>query len=80
MTKTQKELNDLYKKSLKCRDDCFKDIYESPPDKKKKRNKKEQKIIKSTRFLNEFFSLGKVNNTNIESNINFATPVDLGND
>lgn len=39
MTKTQKELNSMYKKSMNCRDNCYKDIYESPPDKKKKRDK-----------------------------------------
>ena len=39
MSKTQKEANNLYKKSMTCRDECYKNIYESPPEKKKKRAK-----------------------------------------
>lgn len=39
MSKTQKELNSLYNKSKNCFWDCYKNIYESPPEKKKKRNK-----------------------------------------
>lgn len=38
MTKTQKELDNLYKKFISCKDDCYKNIFETP-EKKKKRSK-----------------------------------------